>query len=763
MFSISIMTKNITLLSVVLSAALVSCSDHAGDAAYTVGSEDNAIALTLGMNNSPAASTTRSGLATRADEPSYVALQANTGILMRVEGTWTGHDPVSIIKTTNATASAAEGTNTYNTVSSYNPTLYWDDYGTADPANASGLEQGLAIYAVAVDGTTTAPTVKYDTANSSDEWGSTGESSTNTLSWSTVEDATNATDQILHKDLLVSNNLSEATTNPGKLTFAEHKAINKNSNDADPTQSRLVFNHVLSKITFKLKAADGFSEYKFTNTPTVELTRGKVSDTETNYCYTEGTVNIKKGVATATTSSTSKVTLKKTGTATVDNYEVVTEEAIVYPGTVLGSAKTDIVARVNADGNIYYVTAEQIMKAIDDYYSSATTGDDKYHTKAGYNYIFNITVKKTAINVTATVTDWTGITAETVTPVINVSAAVGKPGTGTATLSDFSFYRMADEEVTDNIYNKYNTSFTADGGIYKEEVYAKVSGSETTKTCTFHKTDDSEGTTETKIYWPDHQTHYHFRGIYPRTGSASSESAKPLVVAYAKTGSTENNAQGILVSNSKYDSNSFPSNLMIGMPEIDANTQCGNTDHTSGNQVDMSEHGICARTGNINLNFRYMMSQVIVNLSTTEEVASKIHLDGNTKVEIVGAETEGYVDLHTREIGSFKSESTKGYTLTKSSTDTQRHDCIVPQSLKDLQFKISVYDKDNNTKLRDIYYATISDIEVSDGESTDKKKISSWESGKKYTYNLKLSKSEVMVTATLTDWETKNADTDIWL
>ncbi len=754
------MTKNKTLLSVVLSAALVSCSDHAGDAAYTVGSEDNAIALTLGMNNSPTASTTRSGLATRAEStPSYVALQANTRILMRVEGTWTGHDPVSVIKTTNASAeSAAEGTK-YNTVASYNPTLYWDDYGTADPANTSGLEQGLAIYAVAVDGQQSAPTVKYET--SSDEWGSTDESSSsNTLSWSTTD---NESDQILHKDLLVSNNLSGEGNNPGKLTFAEHKAINKKTTGYDDTQSRLVFNHVLSKITFKLKAADGFSDYKFTNPPTVELTRGKADDTETNYCYTQGTVNIKKGIATATTSSTSKVTLKQTGTTTVDNYEVVTEEAVVYPGTVLGSAKTDIVARLNADGNIYYVTAEQIIDAIDKYYSTATTGDDKYHTKAGFNYIFNITVKKTDINVTATVTDWTGITADKVTPVINVSAAVGNKGTGTATLGDFSFYRMADEEVTDNIYNKYNTSFAADGGIYKEEVYAKVSGSETAKTCTFHKTDDTEGATETKIYWPDHQTHYHFRGIYPRTGSASTDNTKPLVVAYAKTGSTDNNAQGILVSNSKYDAKSFPSNLMIGMPEIDANTQCGNTDHTSGKQVDMSQHGICARTGNINLNFRYMMSQVIVNLSTTEEVASKIYLDGNTKVEIVGAETEGYVDLHTREIGSFKSGSTKGYTLTKSTPETQRHDCIVPQNLAGLQFKISVYAKDDNTKLRDIYYATISDIQVSEDGSTEKKNISAWESGKKYTYNLKLSKSEVKVTATLTDWETKNADTDIWL
>ncbi len=750
-------TRKIYWMAALSLTALVSCSDNAVDASYTVGSEDNAIALTLGMNNSPSVSTTRSDGTT----PYYVALQANTGILMRVEGTWKGHSPEDIIKTTSASAASAVENNTYNTVSSYNPTLYWDDYGTADPANASsGLTKGLAIYAVAVDGTTPAPTVNTSTSSddtTTDQWGTTeGETSSNLLSWSTVDD--NKDDGILHKDLLVSNNLSGDGNNPGRLTFAEHKAINKKTQDYDETQSRLVFNHVLSKITFKLKAADGFTDYKFTTTPTVELTRGKVNDTETNYCYTTGTVNIKKGEAKATTSSTAKVTLKKTGEITENNYQVVTEEAIVYPGTVLLANEEDIVARVNADGNIYYVTAQQIKEAIE----QVLTDDNKYQTKPGYNYVFNITVKKTAINVTATLTDWTGITADEVTPVINVAAEVGDKSTATNTLSGFSFYRMADEELkTTNIYNKYNTSFK-NGDYYKEEAYGKLTDDGTTKTCTFYGS--STSSTATPLYWPDHQTHYHFRGICPETGSASSETGKPLVVDYMKSDNTA--SQGILVSNSKYDATSFPSNLMIGMPEISEGTQCGNKEHTNNKgEVDMSQHGICARTGNINLNFRYMMSQVIVNLTTTTEDAAKIHIDGNTKVEIVGAENEGYVDLHTRAIGSFKSGSTKGYTLTKASTDTQRHDCIVPQSLTNgtdkLQFKISVYGTDN--KLRDIYYATIADIQVTEGDSTEKKSIDKWESGKKYTYNLKLSKSEVKVTATITDWETKNADTDIWL
>ena len=759
MFSINIMTKNKTLLSVVLSAALVSCSDHAGDAAYTVGSEDNAIALTLGMNNSPTASTTRSGLATRADEPSYVALQANTGILMRVEGTWTGHTPADIIKTTNATASAAEGTNTYNTVLSYNPTLYWDDYGTADPANAtSGLTQGLAIYAVAVDGQQSAPAV-------TDAWGSETDD-TSLLSWTTIDEQGKAK---LESDLLVSNNLSgedggDATT-PKRLTFAEHKAIRKQTTGYDEKQSRLVFNHVLSKITFKLTANAGFDNYKFTNAPTVELTHSKISDeTQTPYCYTTGTVNIKQGKATATTTDGAKlVTLTKASeTTTEGGNQLVTEEAIVYPGTVLLSEESDIVARVNADGNIYYVTAKQIKDAIDE---ALADDANKYQTKAGYNYVFNITVNKTSINVTATVTDWIGVTADEVTPVIAVNAAVGTQGTGTATLGDFSFYRMADEELeTENVYNKYNTSFTS-GDYYKEEAYAKSSTDGANKTWAFYKSDES---TATSLYWPDHQTHYHFRGIYPRTGSASTD--KPLVVAYAKTGSSGNNAQGILVSNSKYDANSFPSNLMIGMPEIESGTKCGNKEHTNGKgEVDMSEHGVCARTGNINLNFRYMMSQVVVNLSTTAE-AAKVIVNGHTKVVIEGAKKDGYVDLHTRSVGKYN--TSEDYQLTNTTNEDNcvtRHDCLVPQDLTGLTFKILVYTEDGQT-LRDIYRTKIAEIPVyqanSDGRKADgatAETISAWESGKKYTYNLKLSKSEVKVTATLTDWETKQADTDIWL
>ena len=190
---------------------------------------------------------------------------------------------------------------------------------------------------------------------------------------------------------------------------------------------------------------------------------------------------------------------------------------------------------------------------------------------------------------------------------------------------------------------------------------------------------------------------------------------------------------------------------MIGKPEIASKTMCGNTDHTNGNgEVDMSEHGICAREGKINFNFRYMMSQVQVNLQTTTG-DDKVNISGTTKVEIENAQTEGWVGLDSRTIDKYGTTST--YQLHNTTDDANclvRHDCIVPQTLGGLKFKISILNADGT--VAEIYHATIAD-----------NSITTWEAGKKYIYTLTLKKTKVSVTATITDWETKSATSDIWL
>ena len=715
--------------------ALMSCSDGNDIHTYTVGAEDNAIALSIGVDNSPLTPTPNLAKTRAAEGDNYIALAQGTKMRLRVEGKWNNS---KLIKFTDCSADAATGYNTYNTISSYSPMLYWDDFGTADPNNTTGKTDGLAIYGVAVDGMTTAPNVNNTNSDNgtieSDQWGDHSSEDNNLLSWSTED---NSTSTVLERDLMVSNNLSKTTAEtPGNLTFEEHKAINKNLENKDEKQSRLIFKHVLSKFTFNLKAADGFENYTFKSNPTVTLTRKKVSEmTEADdgaYCLVEGNINIKKGEAKANESNKKVIKAKYISVQTDNEFQVVSEAAIVYPVTEISSSKNDIIAQINADGNIYYITSEAIRTAI---------GETDFKAKAGYNYVFNITVKKTKINVTASVEPWNEVEAE-YEPKINVTGNIGDGNTSASSLNDFSLYLKDDDDKGQYGLSGSETFIKANSEI-------TVGSNENNPTYTFSP----------EVYWPDHQTHYHFRAVYPKTKSTS-DGSDPEVV-------TKSGTQAIKVNNCKYEESKYPCNLLIGAPEITEGTMCGNKDHISPTtEVDMSEHGICAREGSINLNFRYMMSQVVVNLSTSADDASnKVNIGANTIVEIENANTEGWIGLHNRNVVKY-GDNTSTYKM-NNDEDKSRHDAIIPQNIENLVFKISVYDENSN--VTDIYRANIKDIPVyvtdSSGNKTgEAKHITSWDSGHKYIYNLKVTKTKVSITATITDWETRSTDeTDIWL
>ena len=680
-----------TYMGIASLLALMSCSDGNDIHTYTVGAEDNAIALSIGVDNSPLTPTPNLAKTRAGESDNYVALTQGTKMRLRVEGKWGNN---SLIKFTDCSADAATGYNTYNTISSYSPMLYWDDFGTADPSNTDGKNNGLAIYGVAVDGKKDkAPDVNNSTGESTtDQWGDHSSEDSNLLPWST-EDNSNST--VLERDLIVSNNLSKTTADdPGNLTFEEHKAIKSNSSEDNLKQSRLIFKHVLSKVTFNLTPGDGFNG-NFNATPIVTL----VSDKNEAYCITEGNINIKQGKAIAGTTDNDKkvVTLKKI--ADGDNGKI-TESAVIYPGSPIGrESDNDIVAKINADGNIYYVYAKEIRAAIISKLGSENTD---YTCKASYNYVFNVKVSKTKISVTATLTDWNVIEAEEVEPKITARATVGDKGTNMS--NQYDFYR----KTNDNDYSKVS---------------------------------------ENEMFWPDHQTHYHFRGIYPQLTNEGT------LYQIAKVGENSD-VQAIKVSNSAWNESTFPCNFMIGMPEIKEDYKmCGSDSH---DPIDMIENGICAREEAININFRYMMSQVLVELTTTEGY-DKVTLDANTKVEIIGGYKDGYVGLHSRNVEKY-ADSKESYTMTSVSyaSNVQKHDAIVPQSLNGVKFRITVTNTDNST---DIYEVDINTIK----EKNTNTPITVWKAGEKYKYALKITKTDIHVVATITDWTEKDAESDIWL
>lgn len=667
---------------------------------YTVGPADNAITLRAGIREGG------EGVVTRAAGDPHVAFSATTQTRLYVEGAWHG----TVTKYTNCTTGAADFTfdgsaNDTHPLGSFTPQLYWDDYGTADPDNTTSRANGLAVYGVAVEGLSPLP---------SELTSITGDSWTN-LSWIVNTDGSD----VLQKDLIVSNNHGDnSASDKTGIKFDQRTSDKTNGNYV---KNILEYKHMMSKVTFVLTAGAGFTDSKFTNTPEVVLTRNLYNQTsETEYCYTAGSVNIKTATATGSTLGTVKLQHLNTTAA-----GVVTEHALIYPGSNFGDADNAVIARIKADDNIYYVTAAKIRAAL-----TADANHSDKNTKSGYNYIIKITVDKTEIHVTATIKDWLDVEAGSETPKINVVANVGD-ATAVANTKDrmpsFDFYLS--DAAGANASTAYDKKATA------------------TK-----PTEGADGATvwafDNPLYWPNHQIHYLMRGVSPTNTTVSSGK--------------------IAVSNIDYDAAATSmSNLLVGAPVIAANTMCGNGDHTA---VDMSTGGICAREGKINLTFNYLMSQLEVRLTTAASTAPEYVNLTNAKVELVNVYNEGQVDIHDKTVTTTGSTGVFEVKHVGTEDANYRHSAIVPQDLTfttagattNLRFKITIYKNgDPGQGVDDIYYTDIYPIKKTGSEDMVAPNHK-WESGVHYIYNLYIEKTAIKVTATIKDWIPIEASDNVW-
>ena len=718
--------KHIHYLYIAALTFLIACSSE--ERITTDSNEDPSgpIKLSAGIVEGNTKATTRSGA--EDNHANHQALTSDTKLALRVSGTWTGHgeSPYAVVKTTTATVGAETSSGSKHNSLTYSPLLYWDDYGSADPANATtGRTEGLTIYGAAINGKTIAPSVSDWTA----------------LSWTLPANQTASESTPADKDLLISNNI-KAGTGDGTYKF-----------DSRASGKLLEFTHALSKITVNLNANNGFTDGVFASDPEVKLTSNNASTSYAEWAYTTGTINITTG-AVSSQSNPAVITMWQAVSAP-DGYDI-TKEALVMPGSQF-SADDAIIARINADGNIYYVTAEKIRTAI----SASHASEGAYSTEAGKNYIINVTVNKTDIVVTATVANWTNISADEVAPVINVSGDLG----GSAVISadkTFSFYRSSFPNI--NLGYSYDESLK-ENNYYKEESVLGYTHSTTTWTMS------------PVLYWPNHNTHYQFRAVWPRTVTTTTgDEDKPRVVREVPVGQTFE-YQLIKVHNEAYTPDHFPSDLMIARPDVPNGYQnCGNNE-VGHQKVNLYTNGICAREGTINLKFKYMMAQVEVILTTTDTDYDKVKLDGAI-VELVNVHKTGSVKLGDMEVITTGTSPLSNpvldtfgdYTLDYNSTSTHYHSAIVPQPLRftepladgNLKFRIKIMNAAGDA-VDDIYYADIKPISVKVTSSSDAAApVTNWESGKHYVYTLHLSKTEIKVTATLANWTEVTASQTVW-
>lgn len=688
------------------------------------------IELSAGIAEGNSKATTRTGA--EDNHANHQTFTSGTKLALQISGTWTGHSPsTDIVQNTTATVGAETSSGSKHNALTCDPVCYWDEYGTADPANTGdetkGRNIGLTIYGAAINGKTTAPTVSNYSA----------------LSWTLPADQTTTNNTPADKDLLISNNV-KVGTDDGTYKF-----------DSRASGKLLEFTHALSKITVNLNANSGFASGIFASSPEVKLTSNNASTSNAEWAYTTGTVNITDDGTVSSQGNASVITMWQ-ATSAPSGYDV-TKEALVMPGSQF-SADDAIIARINADGNIYYVTAEKIRTAI----SASHASEGAYSTEAGKNYIINVTVNKTDIVVTATVANWTNITADEVAPVINVSGDLG----GSAVISadkTFSFYRSSFPNI--NLGYSYDESLK-ENNYYKEESVLGYTHSTTTWTMS------------PVLYWPNHNTHYQFRAVWPRTVTTTTgDEDKPRVVREVPDGQTTG-YQLIKVHNEAYTPDHFPSDLMIARPDVPNGYQnCGNNE-VGHQKANLYTDGICAREGTINLKFKYMMAQVEVILTTTDTDYDKVKLDGAI-VELVNVHKTGSVKLGDMEIITTGVKSATpvpatdtfgDYTLDYNSTSTHYHSAIVPQPLRftepladgNLKFRIKIMNAAGDA-VDDIYYADIKPISVKVTSSSDAAApVTNWESGKHYVYTLHLSKTEIKVTATLANWTEVTASQTVW-
>lgn len=678
-------TQSIFFLAAAMS--LASCSSDDVLSYERVDAAHDAIVLRAGVNEGGI------GVATRAiDErhDKHVLFTEGTKLALQLNGQWN----TTVTQTTTGTTGTESATDSRHNNLALSPDLFWNDYGVADPDNTTGRAAGLTIYGAAVDSKTTLPTALAGLDKTATKW--------QTLAWTvgtavTTEGITTVdqSEDWTAYDLLTSNNVTAG--GDGTYKFDDFLT------NAAGTSNIIEFTHAMAKVTVVLTAGEGFPEGKFENKPTVTLTAFK---------YT-GSVSIPDKTSTPTDEKSNiNMHLASGGAA-----HTATFDAIVYPGNVFTDA-TEILS-LTADGNTFEITAKKINDAIraaitNDAIDYPATGTD-VSFKQGWNYKILVTVNKTSTDVVATITDWSDVVADPEAPKINVTQTYGHaPGTDFA--KGFDLYR--------------STTFT--GSYLGTGDHAVVSYA------------DSKYTMSPQLYWPNHQTHYFFRGVWPLVGSAEGPTAAQV------------NANSIAVANEAYTSGHYPSDLMIGRPLI--------TDETATDEVckvHSGTQGICATEGDVRMNFRYMMSQVKVELSSSNPTDKDyIAFDANTKVEIIGGYKEGAIKLSDC-TSDFTDKTVAPYTLHNAAAADydSYHDAIIPQALTaGLKFRITVTNDDGTT---DVYECAVKDIKVSENSAAPAL-ISAWQSGKIYTYRLKVTKTAVNVTATLTDWVNVEASENVW-
>ena len=421
-------------------------------------------------------------------------------------------------------------------------TLYWDDFSESTDDGSRDLRtegHGLhSFYGYCYNGGTPTTTLVETTG---------------VLGWTTATDQTSA-EALKHNDLLWSNTQSMITYDHAK--------------DKRGTLT-VPYTHAMSKFTIVVVLGEGFKADDL-NTTTVTLAGMSLKGT-----FTAPNASV---VAEETTS----ISMFANTASTTDNGKPCRAyEAVAVPMTALTDGKT-LATIQSVDGNNYQVVLNN------DVLNSWKDGIKDDASMSGVNYKLTVMLNKQAIDVVATLADWTDVSAET-TGEIHFSAdvkTIDKNNDASLKNGDsFSLWRSSDN--TD--FGKIATTATYDGNKFVNTP---------------------------AIYWPNGSTNYYFRALTQKTSSNT----------LAAVTTTEVNQ---------------------GTDLLWATTAAHQGTEADGTTVHNYAEGdaINPRTGQVPLTFKHVMSNIVVTLTTSTDAAAVDLTDAT--VTMTNLKNEGEVSLAT--------------------------------------------------------------------------------------------------------------------
>lgn len=416
--------------------------------------------------------------------------------------------------------------------------LYWDDFSESTDDGSKDLRSenhGLqSFYGYCYNGGT--PTTELNKATGVLEWTTAADQSadgvmkTNDLLWSEAQEMVSYT---------------HAKENHGTLTVP--------------------YTHAMSKFTIVVVLGEGFKKADLENT-TVTLNKMNLKGT-----FTAPTAQV-------VPSETTNVKMFANTTSTVESKTSRAYEAVAVPKTSLTDGKLHATIQ-NVAGNDYEVILTN------DIITKWAKGLDNNASQSGVNYKLTVTLNKQAINIVASLADWTDVSA-TGRGEINFKADV-------TTINKENDVRLKDGD-----------SFSL---FWKEATSIEDFEEATTSTLT-----NGVWTNVPAIYWPNGSDSYYFRALAIKTADKTLD---------AVTGTSV--LQGV--------------DLLWGTTSAHTGTEAdGTTTH------DYSEGAaINPRTGSVPMTFKHVMSNVMVELQSTSD-ASGVDLKGAT-VTLSNITTDGTI------------------------------------------------------------------------------------------------------------------------